>query len=66
MLISFLSFGGGIERREGLGLYYHTVEGGTGPWKEKGVMKGEERGVWAVYNPYTSGGRRCIQGDVER
>lgn len=27
------------------------MEGGTGAWKEKGVMKGEKR-VWAVYNPY--------------
>lgn len=36
MLISFLSFDGGIERREGLGLYYHTL------WREKGVMKGGE------------------------
>lgn len=25
VLISFLSFNGGIERREGLGLYYHTL-----------------------------------------
>lgn len=45
VLISFLSFDGGIGRREGLGLYYHTLwmEGGTAAWKEKGVMKGEER-----------------------
>lgn len=40
VLISFLSFDGGIERREGLGLYYHTL------WREgqKGVIKGEARG----------------------
>lgn len=40
VVISFLSFKGGIERREGLGLYYHT------PWREgqghgsiKGLLK---------------------------
>lgn len=59
MLISFLSFGGGIGRSEGLGLYYHTVwmEGRTGAWKEKGVMEGEE-GAWAVYNPPICGENR--------
>lgn len=47
VLISLLSFDGGIGRREGLGLYYHTLsreawrEGRTGTWKEKWTMMGE-------------------------
>lgn len=56
VVISFLSFKGGIERREGLGLYYHT------PWREgqghggrKGLLKEKWGGVWPLYNP-------CIQG----
>lgn len=52
MLISFLSFDRGIERREGLGLYYHTLwREGQGHGRRIGVMKVEER-VWAVYNHY--------------
>lgn len=46
VVISFLSFKGGIERREGLGLYYHT------PWREgqghgsrKGLLKETRGGV---------------------
>lgn len=35
VLISFLSFNGGIERREGLGLYYHTL------WREGRGREGE-------------------------
>lgn len=47
MLISLLSFDGGIGRRGGLGLYYHTLsreawrQGRTGTWKEKQVMMGD-------------------------
>lgn len=37
VLISFLSFDGGIERREGLGLYYHTL------WRE-GWREGQGHG----------------------
>lgn len=37
VLISVLSFSGGIERREGLGLYYHTL------WRE-GPEHGRRKG----------------------
>lgn len=55
MLISFLSFNGGIERREGLGLYYHTLwREGRGREGERGYERRRERErerVWAAFNP---------------
>lgn len=53
VLISFLSFNGGIERREGLGLYYHTLwREGRGREGERGYEGERERErVWAAFNP---------------
>lgn len=46
VLISFLSFDGGIERREGLGLYYHTLRReGRGHGSRMGLLKKKREGV---------------------
>lgn len=49
VLISFLSFNRGIERREGLGLYYHTVwREGQGHGRRKGLLKEKPEGLASV------------------
>lgn len=70
MLISLLSFSGGIERREGLGLYYHTLwTEGWGEWMGGGaaLLKQRDFGQRVIlpYPTWTGGHRRRRRGELE-